>query len=165
MQKHFDNWEIIKHLDTVVPWPYPSDGAITFIQNELLPAIEAGNSHVWVLTLEGGDGQAIGMVHVRHKDTVRQGNRGFWIAEGHQGQGLMTEAVHAVNDFIFNVLELKKITVFNASSNKASRRVKEKTGAIFVGTQKDAHHSGDTETEIWEMTKESWIAAKKALGG
>jgi hypothetical protein len=30
MQRHFDNWNIIRHLSTVVPWPYLADGVETF---------------------------------------------------------------------------------------------------------------------------------------
>ena len=31
IQRHFNNWNIIQHLAQVVPWPYPEDGAVTFI--------------------------------------------------------------------------------------------------------------------------------------
>jgi hypothetical protein len=27
IQRHFDNWNTIRHLSTVVPWPYPANGA------------------------------------------------------------------------------------------------------------------------------------------
>ena len=35
IQRHFNNWNIIRHLAQVVPWPYPEDGAETFIAREL----------------------------------------------------------------------------------------------------------------------------------
>ena len=35
IQRHFNNWNIIKTLATVVPWPYPDDGAETFVKREL----------------------------------------------------------------------------------------------------------------------------------
>jgi len=31
IQRHFNNWNIIRHLARVVPRPYPDDGAETFI--------------------------------------------------------------------------------------------------------------------------------------
>jgi hypothetical protein len=34
IQRHFNNWNIIKHLAAVVPWPYPDNGAETFIARE-----------------------------------------------------------------------------------------------------------------------------------
>lgn len=35
IQRHFNNWNIIKNLASVVPWPYPDDGAETFIKQQL----------------------------------------------------------------------------------------------------------------------------------
>jgi RimJ/RimL family protein N-acetyltransferase len=32
IQRHFNNWNIIQNLATVVPWPYPADGAGDFHQ-------------------------------------------------------------------------------------------------------------------------------------
>ena len=32
IQRHFNNWNIIKNMATVVPWPYPDDGAETFVK-------------------------------------------------------------------------------------------------------------------------------------
>jgi ribosomal-protein-alanine N-acetyltransferase len=29
IQRHFNNWNIIQNLASVVPWPYPDDGAAT----------------------------------------------------------------------------------------------------------------------------------------
>jgi ribosomal-protein-alanine N-acetyltransferase len=35
IQRHFNNWNVIKNLTSVVPWPYPEDGAETFIKQQL----------------------------------------------------------------------------------------------------------------------------------
>jgi len=35
IQRHFDNWNIIRNLATVVPWPYPADGAESFVRLQL----------------------------------------------------------------------------------------------------------------------------------
>ncbi len=32
IQRHFNNWNIIRNLASVVPWPYPDDGAETFVR-------------------------------------------------------------------------------------------------------------------------------------
>ncbi|MGB0419344.1 MAG: GNAT family N-acetyltransferase, partial [Opitutales bacterium] len=36
-KKHFVNYEIIKHLSSAVPWPYPNDGVEWFINNQIIP--------------------------------------------------------------------------------------------------------------------------------
>jgi RimJ/RimL family protein N-acetyltransferase len=100
----------------------------------------------WVLVLRSGDGEAIGNINFRPRGDGRKGNRGFWLAEPYWNQGLMTEAIAAVNDFAFLTLGLESFYVCNAESNVASRRVKQKTGAGFVGYVELAHHTGESKS-------------------
>jgi [ribosomal protein S5]-alanine N-acetyltransferase len=43
-QALFPRWEIVRYLAAVVPWPYPSDGALTFYRDVALPAMERGSA-------------------------------------------------------------------------------------------------------------------------
>jgi hypothetical protein len=43
------------------------------------------------------------------------------------------------------------------ASNVASRRVKQKTGAEFVGYIELAHHNGQSKSERWRVTRENWL--------
>ena len=72
----------------------------------------------------------------------------------------MSEAIAAVNDYLFFEVGLEKFTVLNAKSNITSRRVKEKTGAVFIGLTELEHHSGETEAELWDITRENWEKIK-----
>ncbi|HWW98732.1 MAG TPA: GNAT family N-acetyltransferase, partial [Edaphobacter sp.] len=51
-QRLFPHWEIVKHLNAIVPWPYPADGALTFYRDAALPAIERGDEWHWTLRLK-----------------------------------------------------------------------------------------------------------------
>jgi ribosomal-protein-alanine N-acetyltransferase len=53
---------------------------------------------------------------------------GYWIDVGHQGQGLMTEAVRAATTFAFGAGALHRVQAAVMPSNKASLRVLEKAG-------------------------------------
>jgi RimJ/RimL family protein N-acetyltransferase len=159
IQRHFDNWNIIQNLAYVVPWPYPGDGAETFVKLQLSKIAAGEDIYQWVLVLRSGDGQAIGNIDFRPRGEGRKGNRGFWLAEPWWNQGLMTEAITAVNDFAFSTLGIESFHVCNVASNVASRRVKQKTGAVFVGTIELPHHNGQTRTERWKVSRESWLAA------
>jgi RimJ/RimL family protein N-acetyltransferase len=160
IQRHFDNWNIIRHLSIVVPWPYPADGAETFVRLQF-DKISAGEEiHLWVLVLKGGDGEAIGNIHLRRRAEGLKGNRGFWLAEPYWQRGLMTEAITAVNDFAFLTLGLDLFYVCNAATNEASRRVKQKTGAEFVGFIELAHHGGQTKSERWIVRREDWLRGR-----
>lgn len=160
IQKHFGRWEIIQHMAPPVPWPYPKDGAITFLKNIALPQMERGEGHNWAITLKNMPDECIGVIGFRFLKKGQNENRGFWLAEEYWGQGIMTEAIAATNDFIFFELGIKKFTVISAKSNIASRRVKEKTGARFLRMTELEHHSGEKKAEIWEVMKEKWMEVK-----
>lgn len=157
IQRQFDNWNIIRNLASVVPWPYPDDGAETFIKLQLEKIAAGEEIYQWVLVLRSGDGQAIGNIHFRPRADNPKGNRGFWIAEPYWNRGLMTEAIASVNDFAFGTLGIESFYVCNAVSNEASRRVKQKTGAEFVGYIELPHHNGQSRSEKWEVTRENWL--------
>lgn len=154
IQRHFNNWNVIKNLASVVPWSYPDGGAEGFIRQQLEKIAGGENSYHWVLVLRSGDGQAIGSISFRPGENLK-GNRGFWLAEPYWNRGLMTEAVTAVNDFVFNTLGIESFYVLNASSNIGSRRVKQKTGAEFAGYAELLHHNGERRAEKWRVTRAS----------
>jgi [ribosomal protein S5]-alanine N-acetyltransferase len=157
IQRHFNNWNIIQHLAAIVPWPYPDDGAESFIRRELAKIAAGEKVFQWVLVPRPGDGDAIGSISFRPWSNSFKGNRGFWLAEPYWNKGLMTEAVAAVNDFAFKTLGVESFHVCNAATNLASRRVKQKTGAEFAGYVELLHHSGQTKSEKWLVTRESWL--------
>jgi ribosomal-protein-alanine N-acetyltransferase len=157
IQHHFNNWNIIQNLASVVPWPYPEDGAESFIRLQLQKIAAGEEIYQWVLVLKSGDGQAIGNIYFRPGSDNPKGNRGFWLAEPYWNRGLMTEAITAANDFAFQTLGLESFYVCNAAANAASRRVKQKTGAEFVGYIELPHHNGQSNTEKWKVSRESWL--------
>lgn len=55
------------------------------------------------------------------------------------------------------VFGYEKLIFSNAKGNLASRRVKEKTGAILIG-EKDSEFVDPefTVSELWELSKEAW---------
>lgn len=161
IQKHFKDWEIIKNLSVQVPWPYPEDGALSFIRDSALPRMEREEACVWAVTMKGeAVDEAVGLIDFRFEDNG-MGNRGFWIARSYQGKGLMTEAVVAVNDFVFFECGLERILVANAAGNAGSRRVKEKTGAVFLKSVEIEHNGGEKNAELWMVSAENWRKLKE----
>ncbi len=156
IQRLFAYWEIIQHLSAKVPWPYPNDGALTHIRDDVLPQMQKGEIHVWSIRTK--DNEFIGSINLRMTES-NDGHRGFWLALPHHGKGYMSEAVASVNDFAFDTLGMKKLIVKNAKNNTASRRVKEKTGAVYLHDEELKHNNCAT-AEVWEITPESWRRVK-----
>jgi RimJ/RimL family protein N-acetyltransferase len=155
MQTLFPQWEIVRYLARIVPWPYPSDGALTFIRDVALPAIERGEYWQWTLRLKSAPDRIIGSISL---ETNENENRGFWIDPAWQRQGLMTEAVDVVTDYWFETLQFPVLRVPKAIANTASRRISEKQGMRIVGIEERDYVSGRLATEIWEITAEEWRA-------
>ncbi len=153
-QKYFNNYAVVRYLNAVVPWPYPDEGAQQFYFEVIVPN-QGKDRWFWAITRTGYEGELIGTI-----DLVRQGspeNRGFWLAEPFWGTGYMTEAVSAVNRFAFDELGFSRLIFAHAKGNIGSRRVKEKTSAVFLRTEPAKFVDREfTERELWELTKEAW---------
>lgn len=152
--RYFNDWEIIRHLGKGVPWPYTQEAANFFISE----MISEENSLFWAITNKDRGQQADELIGVIEFFPEQQdGQRGFWLAREFQNNGLMTEAAIAVTDYWFNVLQKPILRLRNAITNPASRRIKEKTGATFIGTtSKEYMDPNINEAEIWEITVDTW---------
>ena len=157
-QRIFPQWEIVKYLADIVPWPYPADGAFTHYRDELLPAVERGERWSWSLRLKSDPQNMIGSISLQ----CREGNnRGFWIAPEHQRQGLMTEACEVVTDYWFNTLKFPVLRVPKAAPNVGSRRISEKQGLRMTHSEERDFVSGRYLAETWEITADEWNARRK----
>lgn len=156
-QALFPQWEIVRYLNAVVPWPYPADGAHAYYRDVALPAIERGDEWHWTLRWKDSPDEHIGAIALSRNG---QDNRGFWLGLPWHGQGLMTEAVIAANDYWFDVLGFPVLRAPKAVANAASRRISEKTGMRRIATEEQEYVSGRFPSEIWEITAEEWRAAK-----
>jgi ribosomal-protein-alanine N-acetyltransferase len=158
LQRAFPQWEIVRYLNTRVPWPYPPDGAIAFLRDVALPSMARDESWRWSLRLKPEPGRIIGGIYLFAKS---EANRGFWLIPELHGRGLMTEAADAVTDFWFEVLQFPALRTSKAASNTASRRISEKQGMRLVGTAEHDYVSGRMPSEIWEITAAEWRAQKQ----
>jgi putative addiction module component (TIGR02574 family) len=74
VQAIFPQWEVIEFMSTKVPWPYPADGAETFIRDFALPAMEAGTQWHWSIRPRSNPGPLISVIaRLEGPET----NRGF----------------------------------------------------------------------------------------
>ena len=157
IQQLFPHWEIVRHMASIIPWPYPADGALTFIRDRALPAMARGEQWHWTLRLKADPGVVIGEIALMKNDTD---NRGFWLGRDWHGRGLMTEAADAVTDYWFDVLKMPVLRAPKAIANTTSRRISEKQGMRVIAAVERDYVSGRLPAEIWEITAEEWRARR-----
>ncbi len=157
VQAIFPQWEIVRYLANQVPWPFPPDGVLTHYRDIAIPAMERGEAWKWTLRLKSDPDRIIGSIDLTRGDN----NRGFWLAPAWQRQGLMLEACDCVTDFWFTVLEMPLMRVPKAIDNSASRRISERQGMRIVALEDRDYVSGRLPSEIWEITREEWLARRR----
>jgi RimJ/RimL family protein N-acetyltransferase len=160
IQAIFPQWEIVKFLQSKVPWPYPEDGAMRYCSEVALPAMERGNAWHWTLRLKTAPDTLIGLVSLMRSE---EENRGFWLGPEWQRQGLMSEACGAVTDYWFDVLGFEVLRAPKAVANEASRRISKKQGMRVIATGESDYVSGRLPSEIWEMNAEEWRARRGGI--
>jgi len=156
IQECFPIWEVVRYL-AHVPWPYPPDGARSYLQEVALPAMARGTAWHWTLRPREAPGELIGLISLTLGETD---NRGFWLALPFHGRGLMSEACVPVTDFWFEDLGQTLLRVPKAAANLASRRISEKQGMRLVRTGEKDYVGGRMASELWELTAGTWRARR-----
>src|SRR4029077_15649882 len=96
LQAKFPHWEIVQYLGAQVPWPYPPDGAETFLKSVVNN--ETPDHFIWAICLREAPDDLIGTIALQPYDPETRTQRGFWIAREHWGKRLVTEASDRVLD-------------------------------------------------------------------
>ncbi len=160
VQAAFPRWDIVRYLEAAVPWPYPDDGALTFISTFVLPDMQRGEAWHWSLRPKHEPERLIGVISLRDK---QDDNRGFWLDPAWQGQGLMAEASEAATDYWFHTLDRPVLRVLKAAANLRSRRISERFGMRLIEVDDRDFVAGRLPAELWEITREEWFA-RRSLG-
>lgn len=154
IQHLLPHWEVVRYLDSRVPWPYPADGALCYVRDHALPAIAAGREWHWMIRLTDTPTQCIGSICLYDQP----GNhRGFWLAPQWQGQGYMQEACEVINAYWFDTLGRTVMQVPKAVGNSASRRISEREGMRLIEVREGNFVSGPMAKEVWELTRAQWL--------
>jgi ribosomal-protein-alanine N-acetyltransferase len=92
-------------------------------------------------------------------------NVGYWIDEGHTGNGYMPEAVAVILRFAFEDLGLHRVEAAIVPRNARSRRVAEKLGMRDEGTsERFLQIRGTWEHHVrYAMTLEEWPERKRDI--
>lgn len=155
VQQLFPQWQVVRYLDSRVPWPYPEDGGLAYVRDVALPAMAAGREWHWMMRTRSQPQQCIGSISLYDQP----GNhRGFWLAPQYQGNGYMREACKIINRYWFETLSRPVMQVPKAIANHASRKVSQDEGMRLIGTRDGHFVSGPMKVEIWEMTRSEWLS-------
>lgn len=157
IQALFPQWRIVRHLNAFVPWPYPEDGALTYVRDVALPAMDAREAWHWSIRASTAPDRLIGVISLMLGE---EENRGFWLDPDYWGKGLIREASDVATDFWFGILAQPVLRVPKAIDNAASRAISTGSGMRVVWRGQKDYVEGSLPTELWEITADEWHARR-----
>jgi ribosomal-protein-serine acetyltransferase len=89
----------------------------------------------------------------------REAEVGYWLAEPHEGRGLITAAMRALLGFLFDEVEVNRVMLRAAVGNTRSRAVAERLGFTLEGVQRQALILDEVPTDaaMYSLLKPEWV--------
>ena len=127
--------ESLAELQPWMPWCHPNY-AIEETRSWLTVQVQAFQQRTtFEFAITSDDGSYLGGCGLNQIDALNQrANLGYWVRSSAAGHGVATVAVKLVRDWGFAQTDLVRLEVLVAVDNLASRRVAEKSGALYEGT-------------------------------
>jgi RimJ/RimL family protein N-acetyltransferase len=128
-------FESLEELKLWMPWAndeYNEDGAEEWCRRAAAYFIT--REQLQFLILSRG-GEHVGTIGAQKFDwNIPKGEIGYWLRTSHTGQGLMSEAVNALTQFLIETLQFKRVEIRMDEKNSKSWRVAERCGFQLDGT-------------------------------
>jgi ribosomal-protein-serine acetyltransferase len=105
----------------------------------------------------------VGVVGYHAVDWANRSTRiGYWLDEGHQGQGTMTAAVRALVDHALSAWQLNRVEIRSAVENHRSRAIPERLGFQEEGMRRQAERVGGLylDSVAYSLLSAEWKTKK-----
>ncbi len=155
----FRNWASDPQVTKFLTWPVHSSIAVTeAVIGSWVQEYEKENYYQWMIELKE-IGQPIGTISV-----VRQNNRaeeaeiGYCIGSRWWHQGIMTEALSAVIEYLFTEVGMNRISARHDPNNPHSGGVMRKCGMKYEGTNRacDRNNQGICDAAQYAILRSEW---------
>ena len=128
----------------------------------LLARYEAREGLRWIVTWKGGDDSALGSVSLHHFGPGRT-EVGYDLNPAYWGQGIMTEAMRAVLDTVFGVMEMHRAEATIDIANAASKALLLRLGFTYEGNLRERYPgaNGFEDEHVFGLLRREWDVAGK----
>ncbi|MBQ3795743.1 MAG: GNAT family N-acetyltransferase [Butyrivibrio sp.] len=148
----YKNWASDAKVTEFLTWaPHPNADFTRQLLKEWISKYEDDEYFNWVIELKE-KGQVIGNISVVHFDErIEAAEIGYCMSKSYWGQGIMAEALRAVIDYLFDVVELNRVAACHDVNNAKSGRVMEKAGMKLEGTLRATgrNNKGILYDKVW----------------
>ncbi len=151
----------IAEMTATLPFPYTVEDARTFVEQ----AAFTPDSAIFSLLLKRGeDLSLVGMCGYTPRAEVVDPVIGYWLGEPLWGQGLATEALHAIIGHAFRATPLQALASSTRVVNCPARRVLEKCGFEWqsVGLWQVKALGASLPVDRMRLDRKVWLARQAA---
>lgn len=142
-QDMFVNWASDPEVTKFLTWPpHASLEVSQSVLADWMPRYAEADYYHWAITL---DGRAIGSICVvDHDDRIGKAHIGYALSRSLWRQGIMSESLQAVMDYLFDVVGYQRIESRHDPRNPYSGAVMRKCGMKYEGSlrQSDWNNQG-----------------------
>lgn len=153
----FQNWASDPEVTKYLTWPaHESLDVTNMVLSSWVADYEKAENYQWAIELKAL-GQPIGSISVvSRNDRAQLVHVGYCIGRNWWRQGIMTEALQAVMDFLFDEVGVNRIETRHDPNNPNSGRVMLKCGLKYEGTlrQSDWNNQGICDASWYALLAE-----------
>lgn len=162
----YKNWAHDERVTRWLTWePHPSEELTRALIRSWCAEYDDPKRYHWVIVYEG---EAIGSITAVQLDARNESVEiGYCIAFDYWNQGVTSEALRTVTEFLFARAEVHRIQVSHITPNVASGRVAQKCGYRFEGVRKGYFKLSDgrfIDVTDYALLREEWEEKKKERG-
>lgn len=156
-QPMFDNWASDPEVTKYLTWPPHSSPEVTAqVLGSWIAEYEKQDFYQWMIVLKEL-GQPIGSISVvEQNESAQWAEIGYCMGKPWWGQGIMTEALTVVMDYLFDQVGMNRLQAQHDPNNPASGTVMKKCGMKHEGTlrQYGRNNQGICDICIYSQLKE-----------
>lgn len=151
-QAMFENWANDDEVTRYLTWPtHRSPEVSRMVLEDWVHGYRREDQYQWAIELEG---QVVGSISVvEHNDDIGKAEIGYCIGRRWWHQGIASEALQAVIDYLFDEVGFYRIQARHDPRNPHSGAVMRKCGMTFEGTnrQSDRNNQGICDASVYAI--------------
>lgn len=155
----FRNWASDPEVTKFLTWPtYQNPENAHGILDMWITSYEKPDFYQWMIVPKEL-GEPIGSISVvRQREDIREAEIGYCIGRQWWHQGITSEALQAVIDYLFEEVGMNRISARHDPNNPHSGNVMKKCGMTYEGTtrQSDRNNQGICDTAQYSILRSEW---------
>lgn len=155
-QPMFKNWANDPEVTKYLTWPTHSSVEVSqWVIDSWIADYEKEDTYQWMIVLKELEAPIGSISVVKQNSDIGKAEIGYCIGKAWWHQGIVSEAVKAVMDFLFDEVGMNRIEARHDPRNPHSGNVMKKCGMNYEGTlrQSDRNNQGICDASVYGLLK------------